>query len=44
MQSPLSPGHNPAAAPGASLRNMKSIPEEPSQADHSGAPEFCAGH
>ncbi|XP_037995837.1 echinoderm microtubule-associated protein-like 1 isoform X9 [Motacilla alba alba] len=42
MQSPLSPGHNPPAAPGASLRNMKSIPEEPAQADHSGAPEFCA--
>ncbi|XP_068016203.1 echinoderm microtubule-associated protein-like 1 isoform X2 [Melanerpes formicivorus] len=42
MQSPLSPGHSPPAAPGASLRNMKSIPEEPAQADHSGAPEFCA--
>ncbi|XP_037249423.1 echinoderm microtubule-associated protein-like 1 isoform X1 [Falco naumanni] len=42
MQSPLSPGHNPPAGLGASLRNMKSIPEEPAQADHSGAPEFCA--
>ncbi|XP_029886781.1 echinoderm microtubule-associated protein-like 1 isoform X9 [Aquila chrysaetos chrysaetos] len=42
MQNPLSPGHNPPAALGASLRNMKSIPEEPAQADHSGAPEFCA--
>ncbi|XP_031968273.1 echinoderm microtubule-associated protein-like 1 isoform X9 [Corvus moneduloides] len=42
MQSPLSPGHNPPAAPGASVRDMKSIPEEPAQADHSGAPEFCA--
>ncbi|XP_069639592.1 echinoderm microtubule-associated protein-like 1 isoform X11 [Haliaeetus albicilla] len=42
MQNPLSPGHNPPAASGASLRNMKSIPEEPAQADHSGAPEFCA--
>ncbi|XP_074005788.1 echinoderm microtubule-associated protein-like 1 isoform X2 [Numenius arquata] len=42
MQSPLSPGHSPPAASGAPLRNMKSIPEEPSQADHSGAPEFCA--
>ncbi|XP_071601719.1 echinoderm microtubule-associated protein-like 1 isoform X7 [Heliangelus exortis] len=41
MQSPLSPGHNPPAAPGPSLRNMKSIPEEPAQADQSGAPEFC---
>ncbi|XP_074681193.1 echinoderm microtubule-associated protein-like 1 isoform X3 [Strix aluco] len=42
MQSPLSSGHNSPAAPGALLRNMKSIPEEPSQADHSGASEFCA--
>ncbi|XP_009557456.2 echinoderm microtubule-associated protein-like 1 isoform X2 [Cuculus canorus] len=42
MQSPLSPGHSPPAAPGASLRNMKSIPEEPAQADPSGGPEFCA--
>ncbi|XP_026704728.1 echinoderm microtubule-associated protein-like 1 isoform X13 [Athene cunicularia] len=41
MQSPLSSGHNSPAAPGTLLRNMKSIPEEPSQADHSGAPEFC---
>ncbi|XP_069714898.1 echinoderm microtubule-associated protein-like 1 isoform X2 [Phaenicophaeus curvirostris] len=42
MQSPLSPGHSPPAAAGASLRNMKSIPEEPAQAEPSGATEFCA--
>ncbi|XP_074764741.1 echinoderm microtubule-associated protein-like 1 isoform X4 [Athene noctua] len=41
MQSPLSSGHNSPAALGTLLRSMKSIPEEPSQADHSGAPEFC---
>lgn len=43
MQSPVGPGHNPPAASGVSLRNMKSIPEEPAQADPSGAADFCAG-
>lgn len=44
MQSSLNTGYIPPEASEASLTNMKSIPEEPVQMDHIGAPEFCAGH